>query len=641
MGLARIYRLLEGSLVALSTLQALRMATASLLTVAQAAAAGQWVDTLPLGVYGLLLGTLALPLFAPRQRAALPAALGLSAAVVAVARVVMSLQAPFVQLAAALMVIGAGGVYIATLVRANWRTFITTLVVALSLDQLLRAYNTYDPSLRAWLDVPVAGTLYRVPWLAIQIALSSLLVVTVWLARRAARHEPYLPAFLPLKSGLALGGFLAAEAMAFAVPNVLARWAGVAHSMITPWLLLATALPLLPSVRRAIGEALAVFDERLRGWVWLLVLVLLALIGSRLPGLLATAALVATQFMLVLSLWRMPVPLDPQGAKAVGPSVSIGLLVLFVLVSAYSATFAGGISMFVGQGTLIVLAAVGLTGLPLLFDQRKNLWLARPLVPSGVAMMFVAPVVVFGLILSGGNAAPAVALTDTLRVATYNLNGGYDAAYTFRLDLAARTIEASRADVIVLQEVDAGRPVGYGVDQAYYLARRLGMYAFFTPLDQYLHGLAILSRWPLESEMGTAFPTLSPAGALLVRIKAAGLEQDVTIVGAQVTPGSDEERLDQLVLLLELVGDASPAVLAADLGAPPRDIVYQRLISSGFVDPDELLGIEQAYTTPAVHPTARHDYVLLRGLEALDSRQVDSAASDHRLVVVEVGWPEG
>ncbi len=640
MGLARIYRLLEGGLVALFTLQALRVASASLLTVAQTAAAGQGVDALPLGVYGLLLSALTLPLFAPRQRSALPAALSLSAVVAAVARVVMSLQAPFVQLAAALAVVGAGGIYIATLLRANWRVLITTFGVALTLDQLLRAYDTYDPSLRTWLDVPAAGVLYRVPWLAIQIVLSSLLVVTVWLARRAARREPYLPAFLPLGNGVAFGGFLAAEMIAFAMPNVLARWTGVAHSMVTPWLLLATALPLLPGVRHLIGEALAVFDEHLRGGVWLLTLVLLALIGNRLPGPVAAAALVVTQFMLVLSLWWMPVPLDPQGVKAVGPSVSVGLLVFFALIYAYSATFADGIKVLAHQGMLVTLVAVGLTGFPLLLGHRENPWLARPLIPRGVAVMFVVPLAVFGLLLSGGSAPFISTSSDTLRVATYNLNGGYDATYVFRLDLAARTIEASQADVVVLQEVDVGRPIGYGVDQAHYLARRLGMYVSFLPLDQHLHGLAILSRWPLEGETGAAFSTPSPAGALLARIRAGRSGQEMTIVGAQVAPSSDEERLDQLALLLGLIGEASPAVLAADLGASPQDIVYQRLIGRGFVDPDEQLGIEQAYTTPAAHPTARHDYVLLRGLEALDSRQVDSVASDHRLVVVEVRWPE-
>lgn len=641
MGLARIYRLLEGSLVVLFTLQALRVVSASLLAVTRATmAGGQQADMRPLGIYGLLFAALILPLLAPRRRSALPPALGLSAVLVAVSRIPISLQTPLVRLAAALVVIGAGGAYIAALLRANWRSLLTVLVVALTFDQLLRAYDTFDPSLRIGLDLPIADALYRVPWLAIQVLFSFLLVIVIWLARRAARWEPYLPASLPLKSGLALGGFLAAEVMAFAMPNVLAHWAGVAHNMVAPWLLLATALPLLPGVRRPIGEVLTMFDERLRGSVWLLALLLLVLVGSRLPGPIAAGALIVAQFMLVLSLWWLPSPLDPQDVRAVGPSVSLGLLTLGGLISAYSLTFADGLRWLEGRGTLVILVAVGLVGLPMLFGRRESPWLARSLAPTGVAMMFTAPVAVAGLILSGWNMVPAATPSSTLRIATYNLNGGYDAAYTFRLELAARTIEASQADIVVLQEVDAGRPVSYGVDQAQYLARHLGMYHLFVPLDQRLYGLAILSRWPLKDESSALFSGVPPAGALLVWVEVTDSGQTMAVAGAQIAPGSDEERLDQLAPLLGLIGDAYPAVLAADLGAPPQDIVYQRLIGSGFADPDELLGIEQAYTTPALYPTARHDYVLVRGLEVLDSRQVDSTASDHRLVVIEVRWPE-
>jgi len=37
-----------------------------------------------------------------------------------------------------------------------------------------------------------------------------------------------------------------------------------------------------------------------------------------------------------------------------------------------------------------------------------------------------------------------------------HINGGYDAAQNFQLEVIARTIEASLADVVVLQEVGCG-----------------------------------------------------------------------------------------------------------------------------------------------------------------------------------------
>jgi endonuclease/exonuclease/phosphatase family metal-dependent hydrolase len=113
----------------------------------------------------------------------------------------------------------------------------------------------------------------------------------------------------------------------------------------------------------------------------------------------------------------------------------------------------------------------------------------------------------------------------------------------------------------------------------------------------------------------------------------------VTVIGAQLAPGSEEERLQQVAVLLNLTGEDTPLVLAADLGASPQDVVYRQLLETGFLDPDTALGIERGFTFPAANPTERRDYILLRDLFPRDALQVNSPASDHRLVVVEVEWP--
>jgi endonuclease/exonuclease/phosphatase (EEP) superfamily protein YafD len=127
-------------------------------------------------------------------------------------------------------------------------------------------------------------------------------------------------------------------------------------------------------------------------------------------------------------------------------------------------------------------------------------------------------------------------------------------------------------------------------------------------------------------------------GAIRVVLGDVASGRSVIVIGAQLSPGQEEERRDQLSVLLSLA-DSSPMMVGADLGASPDDLVYGQLLASGFVDPDTVLGIERGFTTPARNPTLRHDYILTRGLIPLDARQVESMASDHRLVVVEVGWP--
>jgi hypothetical protein len=130
-------------------------------------------------------------------------------------------------------------------------------------------------------------------------------------------------------------------------------------------------------------------------------------------------------------------------------------------------------------------------------------------------------------------------------------------------------------------------------------------------------------------------------GALSVVLADPDTGRQVTVAGAQLTPGDADQRLSQFAVLFDLLGDDLPAVLASDLGAGVADIAYQQLLGSGFADPDVVLGIERSLTLPADNPVARHDFVLLRGLEPLASSQVSSPvhASDHRLVVVEAGWP--
>jgi endonuclease/exonuclease/phosphatase family metal-dependent hydrolase len=240
--------------------------------------------------------------------------------------------------------------------------------------------------------------------------------------------------------------------------------------------------------------------------------------------------------------------------------------------------------------------------------------------------------------LSGLGLSPVGTTGDTLRVATYNINGGYDSARNFQLERIARTIEAGLADVVVIQEVDAGRPVGYSIDQAQFLARRLHMYQYYQPMVEGLYGMAVLSKWPI-SERYTSSSAELDMGAFRVLLQDPATGRSLTVIGAQLNPGQEEERLNQLGVLLSLTSDTGPVVLAADLGASPDDMIYQQLLAGGFVDPNTTLGIAQGFTAPSRNPTLRHDYVLMRKLIPLDSRQVDSAASDHRLVVVEVGWP--
>ncbi len=644
MGSVRAYRIVEGGLVTLFFIQASRMVFGTLTTMTSAALAASQMDLVVVNSNLLLVASLVLVWLFPRSRSRLPETLSISAILVSGARIVMSLGMRSVQLYAGIAIFAFAGIYMVSLLRANRRSWLAAIIVAMAVDQVGRAYDTYDLSLRLGLDIAVGDAKYHVPWFVVQILLSFILAVVSRLARRLASQEPYEPSQLTILGGLALGGFFALEALVLSMPNVVARWTNVSYAGLVPWLLFATVLPLLASGRHLMGHLLGAFDTRLRGWVWLFVLLLMVLVGNRLSGVGASGALIIAQFMSILSLWWMVSSPSPLEVEQSGPAFCLGIFAFFLLLYAYSFTFgeAAVFGWLRGRSVIVVLLAVGLVGLPQIMWREDEPWLQRSIGPIGVPLAFIVPVVMLGLVLSGLGARPiAPPIGDTLRIATYNINGGYDARGIFQLELTAQAIEASRADIVALQEVDAGRPVSYGIDEVQFLSTRLNMYHIYYPVTEMVYGVAILSRWPIISEGGGVFPGADTNGGVVYGLVYDSLMgRSVQLVNVQLGQGADDQRVQQLAMLLELLGDTEFIILAADLKAPPQDIAYERLLRSDLIDPDMFLGIERGFTTPAYNPTVRHDYILFRGFNPIDSRQVgEPFASDHRLVVIEVGWP--
>src|SRR5262249_3396494 len=83
---------------------------------------------------------------------------------------------------------------------------------------------------------------------------------------------------------------------------------------------------------------------------------------------------------------------------------------------------------------------------------------------------------------------------DKLRIATYNIHGGFNEFYNFNLEDLARAVQRSGANVALLQQVETGRLTSFGVDEPLWLARRLGMDTRFFPTNEGLEGLAVLSN---------------------------------------------------------------------------------------------------------------------------------------------------
>lgn len=219
-----------------------------------------------------------------------------------------------------------------------------------------------------------------------------------------------------------------------------------------------------------------------------------------------------------------------------------------------------------------------------------------------------------------------------VRVGSYNIHYGYHTDWKFYLEEMARTIEESGADIVALQEVDAGRITSYGVDDALWLARRLRMGVFYQPTVEHLTGIALLYRFPLEEAEGRLLTSrLEQTAIVRARLRVGDELLDAYGIWLGLEP---EERAVQLGEALDFIVEG-PAVFGGDFNSTPDFSVYRRLTEAGFVDPFIAGGFEPFPTVPSEEPKRRIDYIWIRGLKPIDAQVLESTASDHRMVVVE------
>jgi len=243
----------------------------------------------------------------------------------------------------------------------------------------------------------------------------------------------------------------------------------------------------------------------------------------------------------------------------------------------------------------------------------------------------------------------------TLRVLTYNVHRciGWDGQLAPAR--VARVIAGARADLVALQELDAGHArTGYH-DQARLLADLLHMHHVFHPAvsgPAEHYGDAILSRYPLTVVRRDALPTVirpvlpERRGALWVTVTCAG--QPVQLLNTHLGLGR-RERLVQVEALLgaDWLGNpacAAPRLLCGDFNAWPGSAPYQslrRTLRDAQVGPGSR---RPRSTFPSSLPVLRIDHIFHSpDLQVRDVRvprtRLARVASDHLPLLVEVSWP--
>ncbi len=614
---------IETTAIWLFLLQALRVLFASLFGVIYQAIFDASLSPF-IVVLDMLLVILAMftPLLLRRFRGQVKFRVGAALLVVA-ARIPLSLTSPTVRLYASILLLGGAAFYVAHLLWREPERLVTGLLIGLGADQLLRALDyTYDPTLRP-------GGLPFVIVAAFILGLLSLYL---------AREESPTPSTQPhIATGLALGAALFLETALLALPNALAHWSGVGYYLTAPLLLLFTLLPLIQA-RRPAEMYLSILLWPMDGPISVILVFLCLLLAALLGGVLAFILLLGAQLLLLINLTqgivKKRVPPE-KGRRLPGWETSLGLLLflLFHLAFAFTFTYPYTLPFLRGLGTPILLAAAPLATLSILNifiePEVNELQVNASAISAGSAVVLSVICALFTLPAT----LPDAPAAQDLRLATFNIHYGFDSDWAFNLEGIAEAIESEGVDVIVLQEVDAGRITSMSVDDALWLGQRLDMRVVYQPTLEALSGIALLSRYPLVAQDGQWL--------------TSALEQTAIVHGAVETQGrplsvygvwlglEPEERATQLSEALDYIGAKNPVALGGDFNATPDSPIYARLIETNWKDPFTMTGTQPPPTFPSTDPAERIDYVWLRGITATQTWVSDATASDHRMVVVE------
>ena len=619
-------------------------------------------------------------LFFARTRWSIP----LAVALCAVGRT-MALQQPDSAAVAAALVVGAGLLYMVLIIIYRPNQFPVMFLVGIALDQLIRASgNTFDPTWNPAYEIGFLGFEMRADDLFLRLMIGVLIIagsttlVELEVARLTPPENQERQGMLTGWGSMALGAFIFIQLTLLGLPNVIARWAEVSYREAVPWLLLATSLPLVPSIRNQARVFLGAFDGVWRGWLWALLLGLLMILGNRFEGTMALFVLVFAQFVSGLTLWWM-IKLRDRDTNLPNPTPILTLMVLvifgvlsvgdyftydYAFVRDFDAPFdalGSVLRSFRGLGLVVFLVAALVSCMPMILERRVIPWRRGRIIESYMAIAILVALSLNSISMTTPPTIQPPADINCLRVGTLNIHSGYTLLFDNNLERITDAIQNRpngtelSIDILLLQEVDTGRLSSFGVDQAEWLARELGMHATYFPQNEALNGLAVLSRIPILNATGQLLSSDGAQGAVL-HVELNFDEQPFHIynvwLGFQTLdetgipiPHDLQDQTRQTRELEQLiVRNHSPAfnerIVLGGTFNYDRDTLNYNFWQNDtvFEDPFRNRAIEQVQTVFLVDGTsARFDYLWLMNLEEYGvTVDLDVVVSDHRLAMVGV-----
>jgi endonuclease/exonuclease/phosphatase family metal-dependent hydrolase len=540
------------------------------------------------------------------------------------------------------LAVGGGLLYIPLLVQHRARAFPYAILFAFAIDQVYRAWgDTLDPS-------------WRVDYLNIQIILSAIVILLSLLTQfsQYQRHKKSNADSNPDKGritfwgGVGLGGLLFIHLSLLNMPNAIAGRSGTnLYTTLVPLVIVATLLPIIPAIRGQARRFISMFDSGARGWVWMLISMLLIVIGLRLGGIISASALVIAQFLMSMVWWWVYQPQAKKERSFSGLWMIVGIIVFSLLTAfdmftyeyAYVRDLAPEFDSlnplvptllrgFRGLGIAVILLGVFLASLPIVTTQKRIAWAMQSRwTVSFFSVLLIAGVSVLSVYFALPPVVRGVNQPEQVRIGTYNLHNGANEFSYQDLEMIARTIEFSGANVVLLQEVEIGRLTSYGVDQVLWLARRLSMDARFYPTNEGLQGLAVISNIPIVYDDGVLLTSVSNQTGMQ-RVQVLPDNNVITLYNVWFEPlldtGESQSISDlesaQNTQFAEAIstiashfpdGNRGRMVIGGTFNNIPDSDIVRRMIALGFDDPfsDQQAELSATYRRTGVQ--ARLDYL--------------------------------
>jgi endonuclease/exonuclease/phosphatase family metal-dependent hydrolase len=247
----------------------------------------------------------------------------------------------------------------------------------------------------------------------------------------------------------------------------------------------------------------------------------------------------------------------------------------------------------------------------------------------------------------------------------HQITGEYE-SFPENLRALARVMRESGADIILMQEVDAGAERSGGTDQARFLGEELGFHHSFAAAIEFQgghYGVALLSRWPIREqqviplfqpdypathpEWGQTSPGLREQRvAQVARVDVGGRAISLINTHLGLSPHQRSVQLAQIAAVitehLQLPGRT--VIFGGDLNCEPdaRELEpVRRLLRDVYHQiPDERgmprdIRIFDRLTFRSDQPSTCIDYIFIGDdhLKVAGTQVLETTASDHRPVV--------